>query len=94
MTVEMENIIQYFINQKDRWNKLQLTTWNFSRILINRINIPLLMKHIQEFLAVQEVKTSFWFVSHLKKKALAINVRFQHNNTLNALNSLQTHSQV
>lgn len=48
MTVEMKNITQYFINQKDTWNKLQLTTWNLSRILINRINIPLLMKHIQE----------------------------------------------
>lgn len=31
-------------------DKLKLTTWNSSRILINRINIHLLMKHVQELL--------------------------------------------
>lgn len=68
--MEKKNIIQYFINQKDTGNKLQLTTWNLSRILINRINISILMKHIQELLTSSRGRTSFCFASHLEKDGI------------------------
>lgn len=47
---------------------MQVTTWNLSRILINGINIPILMKYVQEFLTSSKGQDFILFCLSFRKR--------------------------